>query len=262
MKSKYQFNYYTRIVINVLIYIIFFYFIINNIITAKDNNTRLFNIIILVFFGLVALIYEILRTSYDVATKRLIFDDKPEDTLKILDKISKFDFVKEFKTSIQMMRMLALIDLRRFDELKEFINQLNEKEIKDYDVKLISEYALMIADGETDKKGSSNEAYKRLIALKDQTTKTGRKRKGSYYLNWSVVDGLHKNYEGDYKSAYQFLKDIDETNLNRREVVQYLLAKLLASKKINETKVYEETKDRLNKLVTNNQATLNYINEI
>lgn len=259
MKQKSQFSYYTRIVVTVIIYIVFFYFVINNIIKAKDTNERIFNLIILVFFGGVALLYEGLRTSFDAATKRLIVDDKPEETLKLIKKTRKFDLFKTFDTSFQMLEMLSLMDLRRFDELKTYVDKLDKAGNKDYDVEILMRYSQMVAYGETNNKGKSNEAYKKLINTRDMVDKKGRRRKGAYFFNWSVVNGQHKNYEGDYQSSYKYLKDIDEANMNKREVVWYLLAKLVASKNIKETNTYNETKERLLKLVTNNTEMKNYI---
>ena len=261
VKSKYQFSYYTRIVVVLIIYVIFFVFIINNIIHAENNGAIFFNIL-MALIGLMATLYEFLRINYDAATKRLIQDDKPEEAIRLANRVDKFDLLKSYKTSTKMLKILALMDLRRFDELLNYSNEIMNEDEKDYDLNLINAYGRMVAYGENNQKGKSNEEFKKLINIRDTKDKKGRRFKGSYYLNWEVVNGQHKNYDGDYTSAFNFLKDINEEKMNKREVVSYLCAKLLASKQVNKKDVYDETKQRLLKLVTNNQALLDYINQM
>lgn len=261
MKSKYQFSYYTRIVVTLIVYAIFFAFVIYNIFKSSDNGAKLFNVLILIL-GLLATLYEFLRINYDAATKRLVNDDKAQECLKLIERVEKFDLFKTFKTSCQMMRILALIDLRKHDELIDYTNDLNKQDITDYDVNLVNAYGQMIAYGEKDQRGKSNEAFKKLISIRDTTNKKGRRYKGSYYFNWEVVNGQHKNYDGDYQGAYNYLKNVSENNMNRREVISYLSAKLLAAKKINDLDTYNEIKSRLDKLIINNKITKDYINQI
>ena len=258
MKARYQFSYYTRIVVSISIYAIYFYFVIGNIIKADTSEVKLFNLIFLLL-GLVAFSYEAMRIIFDAATKRLIMDDNPKQTLKLLDTMKKIDLFKTYKTSIQMMEMLALVDLRRFDELKSYINELEKQDITNYDVDIVSKYALMIAEGETDNKGKSNKAFKKLIALRDQTNRKGQRKKGSLFFDWVVVNGQHKNYEGEYEGAYNNLKTVEEKNMNKREIVQYLLARMVACKHTKRTDEFKEIKQRLLKIVVNNQEMKNYI---
>lgn len=259
MKLKNQFTYYSRIVFTVIVYLIFFGFVITNIINAKDNSTRIFNILILLFFGTFSTLFEFLRINYDAATKRLIVDDKPQEALDLIRRVKKYDLFKTFKTSTQMLEMLSLMDLRRFDELKKYVDELEKSGNTDYDVEILMRYCQMIAYGETNNKGKSNDAYKKLINVRDMVDKKGRRRKGAYFFNWGVVNGQHKNYEGDYQGAYKYLKDVEEANMNKREVVWYLLAKLVACKNTKDTKTYNEIKERLSKLVINNEEMKTYI---
>ena len=256
MKPKNQFSYYTRIVVSLIIYFIYFYFVISNIIKADTNETRIFNGLFLIL-GLVAFLYEAMRITFDAATKRLIMDDNPKETLKLLDFLKKIDLFKTYETSSQMMKMLAMIDLRKFEELISFINDLEKQEITNYDVDIVSKYASMIAEGETGNKGKSNKAFKKLIELRDQTNSKGQKKKGSLFFDWIVVNGQHKNYDGDYEGAYNHLRDVNETTMNKRELVQYLLAKMIACKNTNRD--YTEIKNRLLKAVTNNEEMKSYI---
>ena len=262
MRKRYQLSFYMRIVLTVIVYIIFFGYIIYSCINATTSSSLVFNILIGVFIGLIGLQFEGLRICYDFATKKLIVDDKADDCVKILDFINKFDIFKIFKTSTQMMRILAYVDLRKFDELKSFISELQKEDIKEYDLLITTHYGNMIAYGETGATGKSNEAFKKLTSTRDIHTKKGARYKGAYYFNWEVINGQHKNYDGDYEGAYHYLKDINEDNMNKREAVQYLLAKLIAAKNVKEEAVYNTTKERLHKLVVNNEVMKDYIETI
>ena len=260
MKSRYEVSYYFRIVLNILIYIIFFTYVIYSIIHAKDTGAIIFNILIGILVGGYAGLYEYLRINYDAATKRLVADGNPIQAQKYLKRVEKADFFKTYKTSTQMMNMLTLLDLREFDQLDEYIKKLEDNGIENYDVEIVTRYCQMLSYGEKGNKGKSNTAFKKLISLRDQKDSKGRRKKGAFYFNWEVVNGQHKNYDGDYKSAYNFLKDINEANMNIRELMHYLLAKLTAMKNIN-IDGYDEIKTRLLKACKNNQKMLDYINQ-
>ena len=262
MKTKYQFSYYLRIVLTIVIYAIFYYYIIYSCIHAQNKGTIIFNIIMGVMFGSVGTLFEYLRIVYDAATKRLIVDSKPEETLRLLNKVEKADLFKTFKTSCQMMRMLALIDLRRFDEVLDYVKQLEKDSISEYDVQIVAKYAEMMAHGEMGNKGKSNEAFKQLINLRDLRTDKGKRYKGAFYFNWEVVNGQHKNYEKEYDGALRYLKDIDETNMNMRELMHYLLAKTIAAKNSGQSQIYEDCKQRLLKTITNNKAMKDYVDTL
>lgn len=256
MKSQYKISYYLRIVLTIAAYIIFYYYIINSCIHAESKSQLYFNIIIGVIFGGFAILAEYLRMSYDAATKNLIIDGKPDKALEKIARVEKADIFKTYKTSCQMMRMLALVDLRRFPELLSYIDSI---ETKEYDVELIRRYTQMLAYGEQDQRGKSNEAFKKLVSVRDYRNDKGKRFKGAYFLNWEVVNGQHKNYEGDYDGAMRYLNDIDEKNMNLRELVQYLLAKLKAAKKLGNQEVYDNCKERLLKSTQNNQTMKDYI---
>lgn len=262
MNSKYQISYYMRILIAVVVYIVFFIYIIYSIINAKNAGSIIFNIVMGLVFGGLGGLYEYLRISYDTATKNLIFDVNPDKTLKILDTIDKFDLFKSFKTSTQMMRILAYIDLRKFDEIKDYVKKIEDEGNDNYDVAITSQYGLMMAHGESNAKGKSNEAFKKLVSIRDMKDSKGRRHKGAFFFNWEVVNGQHKNYDGDYQGAMHYLNDIDESKMNKRELMQYLLAKLVASKNTKQSEIFNNCKERLQKIVVNNKVMKDYIDSI
>lgn len=262
MKTKYQLSYYLRIAITVVAYIIFFGYIIYSIINVTTTQSKIFNIIIGIFVGGTGLIFEVGRIIYDLATKKLIFDIKPNEVLTLLDKVNKVDIFKRYDTSSQMMRMLAMIDLRDYENLKTYINELEKEEITNYDVAITAKYSLMMAYGETGNKGKSNEAFKQLVSLRDEKVK-GKRHKGAFFFNWEVVNGQHKNYDHEYESALRYLSDVNESNMNKREVMHYLLAKLVAAKNTNSTEIYNNCKNRLYKILKdNNKIMSDYVNSI
>lgn len=258
MKSKYQLSYYMRILVTLVIYAIFYYYIIYSCIHAPSTQAVIAYVIIGIL-GSVGALFEYIRMSYDKATKCLIVDGKPEETIKLLDRVDKLDFLKSFKTSTQMMRMLAMTDLRKFDELLQYTKNL---ETKDYDVEIVKKYSEMLAHGELGNKGKSNEAFKQLIQVRDLRTNKGKRYKGAYYFNWEVVNGQHKIYDKEYDSAYRYLNDVNEANMNLREVMHYLIAKAISSKNTGHQDVYDKCKERLTTLCKNNQIMKDYVETI
>jgi len=262
MKQKYQLSYYLRIVLNVIIYIIFFGYVIYSMINAKNIGSLVFNLLIGIIIGGYACLYEYLRINYDAATKRLIVDGNPKQTLNFLKRVEKADLFKTYKTSCQMMRLLTYLDLRDYETLDSYIKELEEAGIDNYDVEITTRYAQMLSYGQQGQKGKSNTAFKKLIALRDQKDRKNRRRKGAFFFNWEVVNGQHKLYDQEYQSAFNFLKDINEQNMNLREVMHYQIAKAIAAKNVKEDDIYQESINRLRNICKNNQEMLDYIEKI
>ena len=90
---------------------------------------------------------------------------------------------------------------------------------------------------------------------------------GHYSINSSdmFIDGnklIFNDYEKEYDGAFRYLKDIDETNMNMRELMHYLLAKTIAAKNSGQSQIYEDCKQRLLKTITNNQAMKDYVDTL
>ena len=225
-------------------------------------GVKVFNVLIGLFIGGIGALYEYLRMTFDSSTKNLIVECKAEEALKKVEKVEKADIFKGYKTSCQLEKMLCYIDLREFEKLEAYVDELDQSDNIDYDVTLISKYAKMISYGERGMKNKSKEAYKQLISVRDFTNKKGKRKKGSYYLNWDVVNGQHKNYDEEYQNAWKYLAKIDEANMNQREVAQYLAAKALSAKKLNRERDYEECLERIDKLVGSNQALKEHVHNL
>ena len=258
MNKRYEFSYLTKQVLTILVYCIFFGFLIWNIVQAKDNSARIFNLLILILCGLPAVLYDFLRYNYDSATKKTVFECNPKAALKQIETVEKFDVLKMFQTSCMMLKMLCLMDLREFDELKKYVVDVEAKDTKDYDVTILSRYSEMIANGELGIKGKMNDAYKRMISLRDMKDKKGRRRKGAYFFNWDVVSGQHKYYSGEKDKAYRFVKDVKEDNMNKRESMHYFILRALCARNVKQEE-YELFKERALKAAGKNEVMLDYI---
>lgn len=260
---KQQFSYYAKIIINILAYVLFFAYLIYFMLYGQIKN-KVPWMIICVVFGLLALLYEIIKTCYDAATKRLVFDGLPDKTLNLLKPVEKLDIFKNFRTSVYMMRQLAHIDLRQFDELKKDIEfvESNEKVSKEYDVALITAYSKMIYYGEKKDLGKIKTAYHLLLKIRDTKTEKGKTRKSVYFLNWNVVDGMYQAYTNNYSGAYNALRTTDTTNMNRREAMHYRLFYGIAAKNCNYIDIAKQQFDLAIKDAAKNQIMIDYINEM
>ena len=262
MRKQFQLSYHMRILLAVVIYALFFYYVILGIVKADNMGTVIFNIAIGLIFGSIGLLYEYLRIFFDLATKQLTIECNPTKAINTISKVEKADLFKTFKSSCQMERILAYIDSRDFEKLKEFVGEIENSDTNNYDLLLTARYGSMIAYGESNNKGKSNESFKKLVNLRDTKSSKGRRYKGSYYFNWEVVNGQHKNYDGEYRSAYNFLSKVQEVNMNKRELVQYLLARAIAAKNVKELDDFNKCIERLKVASENNKAMLEYIETI
>ena len=116
MNKRFQLSYYLRIALNVVVYTIFFAYIIYSAATAGDGGGRLAYVAVGVFFGGGALLYEYLRFCFDEATRQLVFAGNPKKALALARRVKKADLLKTFDTSLDIMRMLAYVDLRAYEE--------------------------------------------------------------------------------------------------------------------------------------------------
>ena len=259
MNSRYQFSYLTKQVITFAVYVIFLVFILKNIINAPDNSTRVFNIIVLLLLGIPAIFYEFLRYNFDSATKKTIFEGRPSEALNQIFLVEKYDILKMFKTSCMMLRMLCLIDTRKFSELKEYVNSVKKEDLNDYDVAILSSYAEMIANGEENARGRMNSAFKEMVTTRDIKDKKGRRSKGAYFFNWNVVYGEHKLYENDYEGSWKYLKQVNESTMNKREAMHYFAKRALVCKQLKMIDDYKTFKERALKAAGQNTEMKNYI---
>ncbi len=259
MNKRNEFGYYMRIVVTAAIYIAFFYFVIRNIIRADNTSERVFNILVGIFIGGFALLYEVMKGLYDAATKALIVDGDPKKCLSLLDKVETIDIIRSFKTSIRMMRMLAKVDERDYEGLDEILKEVGKDEKKDYDVEIVAMHSRMVRYGEENMKGKMNDAFKGYQKLRDMTNKRGKRHKGAYFYNWDLAEADHKMYEKDYRGALGHLKDITSDNMNKREAMHFHLTKARVYKALHMDKEYKEEKELALKVTGNNTVMKEYI---
>lgn len=262
MKSRYQFSYLTKQVLTLAVYVVFLVFIIKNIISASDSGTRFFNILILILFGVPAILYEFLRYNFDSATKKTIFEGRPLEALDQIKLVEKYDFLKTFRTSCEMLRMLCLIDTRKFDELKAYIKSVRDKGIEDYDVEILSHYADMVLNGEEGNKSKMISAFENMVSTRDIKDKKGRRRKGAFFFNWNVVNGEKQLYSKEYKGAWHYLKVVNEETMNKREAMHYFIDRAKTTKALKMDNEYKTYKERAIKAAGKNQIMIEYINNI
>ncbi len=259
MNKRNEIGYYLRIVITAAIYIAFFYFVAKNVIEAKDVSTRVFNILVGIFIGGFALLYEIMKALYDAATKALIVDGDPQKCLALLNKVETIDVIRSFKTSIRMMRMLSYVDTRDYETLDEQLKEIAQDEKKDYDVEIVAMHSRMVRYGEENMKGKMNDAFKGYEKLRDMTNRRGKRKKGAYFYNWDLVQADHKMYEKDPKGALNYLKDITSDNMNKREAMHLHLSKARVYKALHMEKEYQEEKELALKVTGKNTVMKEFI---
>ena len=260
MNTRKEIGYYLKNVITVAIYIAFFYFVVMNILKAENASIVVFNVLIGVFVGGFAVLYEIMRFFYDAATKALIVDCDPDKCLALLNRVKKIDFIKSFTTSIRMMKMLCYVDKRDYESLEALLKEVDAEEKKDYDVEIVSAHSKMVMYGEASMKGKMNEAFKYYEKLRDMKNNRGKRYKGAYFFNNDLVLADHKMYEKDPKGALNYLKDITSDNMNKREAMHFHLSKTRVYKSFHMD--YQEEKELALKVTGKNAVMREYIESL
>lgn len=261
MKQKRRIPYPIKVAINCIIYALFFAYMIQQIVTETDTSVRIFVIFLMVVFGGFAVLYEYMRYNFDVATQNLIFWGNPEKALTMAARVTKLDILKTFSTSIDIMHMLAYVDLRRFDDLKKYIAGLTDEKRKVYDVLIVLRYAQMVMYGETGDMEKMDNAYRQLNGLRDRKVK-GKKMKGSYFFNWDLMAGLRRFYQGANMEALNKLKEVSTENMNHREKLQLHMTQARICAKVGRLGELKVRIAELEKVVGKNEVAIKMLEEM
>ena len=262
MKKRYQISYQLRVLLNVAIYIVFFAYIVYSAVTAADTGTRLIYIVVGVFFGGGALLYEYLRFNFDQATKNLVFMGDPKKALAQAERVKKADILKTFDSSLDIMRMLAYVDLRDYDRLGAYIEGLTYEKLRNYDVVLVARHSQMTMYGELGNEEKMETAHKQLMGLRGRTSSKGKHMKGAYFYNWDVVAAAYSFYRGSGMEAWNRIAKADVRNMNKRELMHCYALQARIAAKIGRTGDMEEYRERAKKAAGKNEAMISFLNEL
>ena len=261
MKKKRRIPYPIKVILNCIIYALFFAYMIYQIAITDDTYLRLFVIALTVIIGGSAVLYEYIRFQFDIATQNLIFWGNPEKSLKLADRVVKFDIMKTFSTSIDIMRMLAYVDLCRYEDLGKYISSLSSEKRQVYDVLIVLRYGQMILYGETGETEKMENAYRQMYNLRDRKVK-GKQMKGAYYFNWDLMSGLNRFYQGNNMDALNKLRGINEENMNCRERQQLYMTRARICAKVGRTGELKEHIASMEKVVGKNEAVKKQLEEM
>lgn len=259
MNKRFQISYYLKLVLNVIIYVVFFAYIIYSAVTAQEGQLKALYIAIGVFFGGGALLYEYLRFHFDEATRQLVFMGNPRKALVLAARVKKADVLKTFDTSLDIMHMLAYVDLRDYDALEKYIAALPYEKLRNYDVAIVARHSQMVLYGERGDTEKLESAYKTLSGLRSRTGKKGRPMKGAYFYNWDVTAAMYQYYRGSGMEAWNRIQKADTQNLNKRELMHCYLTCARAALKVGRKKDGLEYAERAKKAAGKNEVMLSYI---
>lgn len=262
MNKRFQISYYLKIVLNCIIYVVFFAYIIYSAVTAKDIGTRLIYLAVGLIFGSGALLYEFLRFQFDLATKQLVFLCNPKKAMEKAALVRKCDLLKTFDSSVDIMNMLAYLDLRDFDALEKYIAGLKYDKISNYDVVIVVRHSQMVLYGERKDSEKFETAYKQLIGLRSRVNKKGKHMKGAYFYNWEVVAAEYQFYRGSGMEALRRIREADTRNMNKRELLQYYMLYARICLKIGRTGEKTEYIEHARKVAGSNEAAQKLLNSL
>lgn len=262
MKKRYQISYQLKVILNVVVYVVFFAYIVYSAVTAADTGTRLVFIAVGVFFGGGALLYEYLRFNFDQATKNLVFMGDPQKALNLADRVKKADLLKTFDSSLDIMRMLAYVDLRDYDRLKTYIEGLSYEKLRNYDVAIVARHSQMIMYGELGDGEKMETAHKQLTGLRSRTSSKGKHMKGAYFYNWDVVAAACSFYRGNGMEAWNRISKVDVRNMNKRELMHCYALQARIAAKIGRSGDMEEYRERAKKAAGKNEVMTAFLDNL
>ncbi len=222
MRKRYQISYQLKILLNIAIYVIFFSYMVSLVLAAQSVSAKITYLFVMLFFGSVAVWYEMLRFSFDAATKNMIFTGNPDKALKLADRIIKYDRMKTFTSSVDIMRLLCYRDLRRFNDVHDYVKGLGGKLRSSTDLLMVVRHTEMMVSGEQGNTENLEQAYKQLAALKNTAASVrGKQKKAAYFYCWEEVTAAYQYYKGSVKDAWRNIRQANTENMNKRELMHF-----------------------------------------
>jgi hypothetical protein len=209
----------SRQYMNYAAYLLFFVYMIYLLINEPQTATRIVYLAMLVVFGSIAILYEVLKSWSVQAMTALTIQCDPAAGLAKLAKLQKLDFFKSFRTFALVFKTLATEDLEQPQDLLAWLDQAGTKPFStSLDLRLVYLHSLYRANLMLDRKDQAKEYFQSTMNLKDK--KVLNKKITPLYA-WDQIVAEYQFYNGNYKEARKSLAKVNTANLNPRERAYY-----------------------------------------
>ncbi|ATD58105.1 hypothetical protein [Clostridium chauvoei] len=222
-----------KFILSISFYIIFLIYLIHLIINANSTAVKVLYGVILVFFGSFAFLYEVLKKLNDKAIYTLIELCDPYEAEKLMEKLQKYDYLKGFKSSNKVFKLLLYKDMGKYEEIIAYLDEEGKKSFStSLDLLLVYYYFYFFAYASLKDVEKAKIYYENVMKLKD--AKIGRKKILPLF-SWNEITGQYMLLLKKYKDSKKAFKAVSVDNMNKHERVNYYM--LLS-------KLYIETKDK------------------
>lgn len=219
--------------LSITFYIIFLVYLCYLIINAENTSVKVLYGVILIFFGSFAFLYEVLKKLNDKAIYTLIELCDPIEAERIMEKLQKYDYLKGFKSSNRVFKLLLLKDMGKYKEIIEYLDKEGKKSFStSLDLLLVYYYFYFFAYASLNDIDNAKVYYEHVMKL--ENAKIGRKRVLPVF-SWDEITGHYMLLLNKFKDSKKAFKAVSVENMNMHEKVNYHL--LVA-------KLYIETKDK------------------
>ncbi len=211
----------SKMLLNILIYLIFLIYMINLIITSPQTGTKLlYSFILVVFLGF-AIWYEVLKQLYRKALTLLLFDCDPDKSFSTFNQLIQMDLFKSYRMAQLVYLTLYYTDTYQMEKLKSLLDDHDKEFRSSLELLLVSNYNYYNYYRVTGNKTQMKRIYPKLVELRDVKIK---KKKIAPYYNWDYVSGTYSMAVNDFKKARTYLEHVDLINSNKREKCHYYIS--------------------------------------
>lgn len=211
----------SKMLLNIVIYLVFLIYMINLIITTPQAGTKFLYLFILVVFLGFAVWYEVLKQLYRKALTLLLFDCDPEKSFNTFNQLIKMDLFKSYRMAQLVYLTLYYTDTYQMEKLKQLLDEHDKEFRSSLELLLVADYNSYTYYRVTGNKTQMKRIYPKLIELRDVKIK---KKSIAPYYNWDYVSGTYSLAVNDLKKARTYLEHVDLINSNKREKCHYYIS--------------------------------------
>lgn len=203
-------------IISAIFYIAFLLFGITQIIHAKSTSSALFYLFITLIMLAIALYSEYLRSLYQKAIKKQIFDLDSIESRLIFNKVMKKDFFKAYINSQAIFDTLYYADEMQPEKCLQVLEENSKFFHGSLDSLLIYHYTKFYAAFMMKNDNIVKEEYHSIMQMKETKIK-GKKLSPLY--NWDFIDAIYLFSRKNYKQSINKFNEINIENMNNREIM-------------------------------------------
>ena len=216
--EKLSFSKKAQILLPFVFYIVFILFMFHQILQAKTILIKTTLLLLSIVILGVALYSEYLKFLYRKAIKTITIDLDPERAKHEFDDLLKKDVFHAYKNDKKIFYTLYYMDQMQYRECLDSIKENYKFFHSSPDQLLIYHYTNFYCSFMLKDISTAQSEYKKLERMKNTKVKGA---KVSPLYNWEFMEAIYLVSRKEYKQAFNVFKNVNTSNMNNREIVQY-----------------------------------------